>query len=691
MISSDPFELATDENFDDARYLTANPDVKASGAPARLHFERFGRREGRLQVAGPAREPSRRITVLGNCQAPMLAQCLSAMLPDAEVHGVHLGLSSHEPATRSDLILLQTEFSGLADNPEIIPPRLAGQVRSWPTFLYAGFHPDLVYARAGELPVRTPLHDYSSALMLYGWLRGLTVAQTVGLFHEAVFDRLGYFAYAASADAHFVEDCDRAGLDGAALLAEAKARAPFCHTINHPHLAVVARVAEGVLAAAGLAPAVRGPERFLPDPLLSGPIWPVYPAIAERLGVAGDYVFKTSGLPGRFLDLDGFVAGSFAMYGGHPRSEIRADRLTAQADRYRDLETLVAKAAPRGANPYARLPDRQFWRRAVAGVAPADLDPVAAPAFRLAPRDRIATAGSCFAQHIARTLIDRGFNYHVTEPGPDGAELFSARFGNLYSARQLLQLARRAYGEFQPRDTAWLRPDGRWVDPFRPQVEPAGYAAEADVVRALPGHLAAVRRMFEESDLFIFTVGLTEIWESTRDGAVFPVAPGVVAAPPDPAPYRFANMNAAEVQADLSAFIAFVRARNPGLKMLLTVSPVPLVATYENRHVLVSTTYSKSALRAAVGEVCRAHAEVDYFPSYEIITTWQNGGRYFQDDLRSVSDSGVAHVMRVFGRHYMAGGPAERPPHAGDAALRAEFARAAKILCDEEALDAVAR
>ncbi len=46
------------------------------------------------------------------------------------------------------------------------------------------------------------------------------------------------------------------------------------------------------------------------------------------------------------------------------------------------------------------------------------------------------------------------------------------------------------------------------------------------MAQALPPHLAAVRRMFEESHLFIFTVGLTEIWESTVDGAVFPVAPG---------------------------------------------------------------------------------------------------------------------------------------------------------------------
>jgi hypothetical protein len=144
-------------------------------------------------------------------------------------------------------------------------------------------------------------------------------------------------------------------------------------------------------------------------------------------------------------------------------------------------------------------------------------------------------------------------------------------------------------------------------------------------------------------------------------------------------------MSVAEVRADLAEFIGLVRQHNPDLKILLTVSPVPLVATYEDRHVLQATTYSKSALRAAVDEICRHHAAVDYFPSYEIITSWHNGGTYFEADLRSVAESGVAHVMRVFERHYLR--TVDRPAARQDAALRAEFARASKILCDEEALD----
>jgi GSCFA family len=52
------------------------------------------------------------------------------------------------------------------------------------------------------------------------------------------------------------------------------------------------------------------------------------------------------------------------------------------------------------------------------------------------------------------------------------------------------------------------------------------------------------------------------------------------------------------------------------LQILLTVSPVTLIATYEPRHVWASTTFNKSALRMAANVVERAFEDVIDFPSY---------------------------------------------------------------------------
>lgn len=58
MKSHSTHEIATDENFNEERYLAANPDVKASGISAWRHFNKAGRSEGRKQFSIDARDRS---------------------------------------------------------------------------------------------------------------------------------------------------------------------------------------------------------------------------------------------------------------------------------------------------------------------------------------------------------------------------------------------------------------------------------------------------------------------------------------------------------------------------------------------------------------------------------------------------------------------------------------------------------
>ena len=122
----------------------------------------------------------------------------------------------------------------------------------------------------------------------------------------------------------------------------------------------------------------------------------------------------------------------------------------------------------------------------------------------------------------------------------------------------------------------------------------------------------------------------------------------MIAGEQDARRHGFVNFGVAEVAADLEQFVRKLQFVNPRARMVLTVSPVPLAATFEDRHVLDATVYSQSVLRVAAEDLRRRHPHVVYFPSYEIITGPHAGGRYFEPDLRTVSAAGVDHVMRVF-------------------------------------------
>jgi len=357
-------------------------------------------------------------------------------------------------------------------------------------------------------------------------------------------------------------------------------------------------------------------------------------------------------------------------------------------------------------HPYRRLPSHHFWRAAVSMAGPTGLepdaggfDPVGDPPFRIGPGDQVAAAGSCFAQHIARNLRGAGFSFLQTE-GADDGNPFSARFGNIYTARQLRQLLLRAYGLVRPIDEVWLLPSGRYVDPFRPQMlgeSGLGLASAGAVIDAREAHFAAVREMFETCTVFIFTLGLTEAW-LTEDGMALPVPAGVLGVTEGASAASFHNLGLSQVCEDLEQVLADIWLVNPQLRLIFTVSPVALAATYEPRHVMLSNTLSKATLRLAAEMMRERHARVCYFPSYEIVTAPVNAAGAFEADLRSVSPLGVAQVMALFNLHMLADGePAAAvtagpaPPMTPAAAAVSDEERAAyeartRIICDEDLL-----
>ena len=351
-------------------------------------------------------------------------------------------------------------------------------------------------------------------------------------------------------------------------------------------------------------------------------------------------------------------------------------------------------------HPYKSLPDGAYWRRSVV-PAGAAVDPVMGDFIRIGRGDRIATAGSCFAQHVARHLAASGFNYLVTESAhpivPEAAAkaagygVYSARYGNIYTTLQLVQLFDRAYGRFVPMEDVWAAPEGTGVvDPFRPTIQPGGFASEAEMRADRAQHLARVREMFETLDILVFTLGLTEAWVSTLDGAAYPLCPGVAGGLFDPARHEFRNLRVSEVRDQIGQFAERLRSVNPSARIVLTVSPVPLAATASGNHVLPAATYSKSVLRAAAQEAAEDLAGIFYFPSYEIITGPQARGRFFADDLREVTEDGVKQVMRVFLRHAAgidAPTDADNPPTAEEDPFTRNMADWVETMCDEALLD----
>ena len=133
-----------------------------------------------------------------------------------------------------------------------------------------------------------------------------------------------------------------------------------------------------------------------------------------------------------------------------------------------------------------------------------------------------------------------------------------------------------------------------------------------------------------------------------EDDIVYPMCPGTVAGEFDPERHAFKNFTYPEVRDDLRRIVSLLQKMNPDLRILLTVSPVPLTATASGEHVLTATTYSKSVLRAVAGDIAASSDSIDYFPSYEMISSFPFRGAFYMPNLRSVAKEGVDFVMETF-------------------------------------------
>lgn len=359
-------------------------------------------------------------------------------------------------------------------------------------------------------------------------------------------------------------------------------------------------------------------------------------------------------------------------------------------------------------SPYSDSPPRSFWKRAVAeAVSDVSAGRIASAKWRLTPDTKVATAGSCFAQHISRNLSSSGVSFLDVEPPPArldqdlhasfGYGLYSARYGNIYTVAHLTQLARESVQGVDSEVEVW-ESQGRFFDSKRPAVEPGGLSSPDEVIAHRAFHVGQVRRMFRDMDVFVFTLGLTEGWRSRQSGQQFGSAPGVVAGEFDASKHEFHNATYLEVMNSFLEFMDLVNnVRDSGdpVRYILTVSPVPLVATASTDNVIVANAYSKATLRAVAGDLAKKYDLIDYFPSYEMVTHPVSQGTHFESNFRGVRDSAVKMVMEQFAMAYYGVPFQELQPSSDDSRQSdggsTDVARGEEsqgVSCDDDVLDA---
>ncbi len=275
------------------------------------------------------------------------------------------------------------------------------------------------------------------------------------------------------------------------------------------------------------------------------------------------------------------------------------------------------------------------------------------PRFRFQKDDSFFCMGSCFAQHVGAVIANRGYSVltHRLNPyaeGDWGGSNHLIRY-NILALRNEFKWALdpgAAYSE-----AVWVEEgSGVWMDPTG-HYHHSGFAR--DRLAQMRQFTLAVTRTLQQAKVVVVTLGLVEVWYDKKLSLDLNLQPSRAAMRAEPDRFVLRVLSYEEILAALEDIHGLLsRFGQPGVRMLLTTSPVPLQSTYRGQDVLVANMYSKSVQRAAAEAFVLRHGDVDYFPSYEAITMGM-GDFVWKDDQRHVTEMAVdgimTHVLRNYG------------------------------------------
>jgi GSCFA family len=266
----------------------------------------------------------------------------------------------------------------------------------------------------------------------------------------------------------------------------------------------------------------------------------------------------------------------------------------------------------------------------------------------------VITFGSCFAAELRDYLSSSGFSAQRLE--------IPAQLNNTFALLDFVSWV--VTGDETERGFRYERSgtDGK-IEEWKPEQE------REQVLEGL-----------RHAGAFVFTLGLAEIWEESATGRVF--WRGVPKELYDSRRHVFRLSTAAENERNILRMIELIREVNATAPIVLTLSPVPLAATFRDISCVTADCVSKATLRVAIDSVMTRKLDgVYYWPSFEIVRwlgghiPWPVYGFLHPGNSRHVTRYVVGLIMDAFvGAFYAPAAASELRARAGAHAVSAESA-----------------
>ena len=270
---------------------------------------------------------------------------------------------------------------------------------------------------------------------------------------------------------------------------------------------------------------------------------------------------------------------------------------------------------------------------------------VPTPKLKLSATDRFFCIGSCFVRNIELELIYRDIPVLSKRISCPKEEFGHRPTGMVtkYTTASMLNELKWVLDPPPPQDVL-VETNGGWIDFQLHTVVPVCLERAVERRRYLTEDYFARLR---ETDVLIITLGYVETWIDTATGFYLNMAPSPIEVRKHPGRFELERTDAAVNLKHLIEIREVLRKLAPECQIVITVSPVPMNATFSGEDVLVANTYSKATLRTAAQAFADAFSDVEYFPSYELVMLSRRETA-FKNDWIHVTDDCLERVIDTF-------------------------------------------
>lgn len=253
-------------------------------------------------------------------------------------------------------------------------------------------------------------------------------------------------------------------------------------------------------------------------------------------------------------------------------------------------------------------------------VAPAQL--------QLTIHDKVLTVGSCFAEVIGSKLKQHKVDVLVNP------------FGTIFNPLSVCLLLQAAGGKPYDFEQHLVQHNGIWYayDLHSSLSSPD----KQELLQQIASRAQQTQLYLQQASLIIVTFGTAVAYKLQEGGKIVANCHKLPARN-----FERVLLQTEEMKQAFEQTLALLSQINPNLQVLLTVSPVRHI-----KETLPMNSVSKATLRVLCHQVEEAHANVQYFPAFEIMMDDLRDYRFYAPDMLHPTEVAEDYIWQKFAAAY---------------------------------------